>query len=56
MCNETELRVIDTTDDFTGRVQICSPQGFYESLCADQIGIVEGRAICRQLGLDIEGN
>ncbi len=56
MCNESELRVIDTTDDFTGRVQICSPQGFYETLCGSSIEPSVARVICRQLGLDPEGN
>ena len=50
-CHEGEVRLVNGRSSLEGRVEICKG-GLWGSVCHDQWGVNDAKAVCRQLGQD----
>ena len=54
-CEEGEVRLVNFTHSFSGRVEMCY-KGDWVSLCLDDWSIEEAQVICQQIGSFKEGS
>ena len=55
LCNDTDIRLVNGTDQYEGRVEICF-DNIWGTICDDSWSQNDGNVACQQLGYGTTGN